>query len=395
MNKQAANYYDYAILGGGGAGLSAICHLHWAGALHNKRLLLVEPEIKQQHDRTWSFWESGQGPFESIVKHRWSSVGIHNTQHQNRYEIEPLAYKMIYSTDFYAYCNALIATLPQVERVQARAQAIQHIPEGVQFCANNTTYRCRWALSSLPHPLRAAEVTEPYLDQHFRGWFIRTLTPAFDPHHATMMDFRTPQSNETRFLYVLPTSTTEALVEVAIFSNQHLPSTAYDQIITNYLHDHWKITTLPNKKPNFHTIQEIYHTEQGVIPMTTYPYPYQDQHLLHIGLAGGQARPSTGYTFYNMQRQLAQLAKQLTTNVPKIKVAAPWPSRHLVYDATILSILQQQELVGEALFPLLFAKNPTPRVLRFLNAETSLLEELQLMATTPVLHFGRAFLRAL
>lgn len=386
---------DYAILGGGGAGLSLLCHLHWAGALENKQVLIVEPAKKQQHDRTWSFWESGEGPFEHLVKHRWPSVGVHNLQKQSAYHMAPLAYKVIHSPDFYDYCQDLIDRLPNVHILPERAEQIVAHQDQVSFSAAGQPYSAQWAFSSLPHPLRAEAVQVPYLDQHFRGWFIETEQPAFDPQHATIMDFRTPQLGETRFLYVLPTSPTEALVEVAIFSNQHLPAADYDQIITHYLHDHWQITGLGLKQEGYKSIKAIQHTEQGVIPMTTYPYPKQNGRLIHIGLAGGYARPSTGFTFHNMQRHFAQLAQQLAQGEENLQAPQPWPSRHLAYDATILSILQKQELAGEQIFPLLFANNPPERVLRFLDGKTSLLEEVQLMATTPMLTFGKAFVREL
>lgn len=62
-------HYDYAILGGGAAGLSLLCHLQKAGLAEGTRILVVEPEQKNSHDRTWSFWEREPGPFEEIVYH--------------------------------------------------------------------------------------------------------------------------------------------------------------------------------------------------------------------------------------------------------------------------------------------------------------------------------------
>ncbi|MEM9835901.1 MAG: lycopene cyclase family protein [Bacteroidota bacterium] len=401
--------YDYAILGGGGAGLSLLCHLHREGALQSKRLVIIEPQQKTKHDRTWSFWEEGVGPFESIVQHQWKSLGVHNDHHQATYPLTQFSYKLIRSSDLYAYVDDLLRELPNVDRISAYATNITPSESGVTFTAGDEEYSATWAFSSLPHELRHNEIEEPYLDQHFRGWFIRTEQPTFDPDHATLMDFRTPQYDETRFFYVLPTSPTEAMVEIAIFSNTHLRREAYDQAITNYLSEHWNLLAAPGSKKDCCSDTplwgepkaggacyfEVYHTEQGVIPMTTYPYPRQHGRLLHIGLGGGYARPSTGYTFYNMQKKLRTLAQDLANESAQVRGHRPWPKRHILYDATLLDILDKGRLMGADVFPDLFRRNPTARVLRFLNGETSLMEELQLMSTTHIPTFARAFVAQL
>lgn len=377
---------DYAIIGGGGAGLSMLCHLHWSGALEGKRLVIIEPDQKTEHDRTWSYWEMGEGPFEHLVYHRWNSIGVHNDESSATYQLGPMGYKLIRSIDFYAYCKDLIGGLSDVEWIYAKAEGITVESDStVTFQAGGKNYHANWAFSSLPHPIDYRKVKQPYLDQHFRGWFVRTEQDAFDPDHATLMDFRTEQSGETRFLYVLPFSKRKAIVEIAIFSNNHLSADQYDLYIKEYLQTHWPQTGK----------YEIYHTEQGNIPMTTYPFPTQKGHLIYIGLGGGQARPSTGYTFYNMQVRLSALAKEFASKGAAVTKIKAWPDRHLLYDATLLNLLQSEQLAGANLFPDLFAKNPSTRVLQFLSGETSLLQELKLMSTTNLPAFGASFVKQL
>ena len=43
------------------------------------------------------------------------------------------------------------------------------------------------------------------------------------------MDFSVPQKGNTRFMYVLPISATEALVEYTLFSEHLLEKTAYEE----------------------------------------------------------------------------------------------------------------------------------------------------------------------
>lgn len=370
--------YDIAVLGGGLAGLSLLYHLLKADKLIGRRVLLVDPEGKKSaHDRTWSFWEAEPGPFEDLVYHSWTTVTVHDATRNLVCPLHPYTYKLIRSTEFYEFTNAAIDASGAVTRLTGFAEDILPSETGVAFRVGEDRYHVGRAFSSLPLHLRPRQIDQPYLDQHFRGWYIRTQEDVFDPSVAAMMDFRTPQHDETRFLYVLPFTKRRAIVEVAIFSNDHLHTEEYDDIISTYIKDYWTQGDY-----------EIEHQEAGNIPMTTYPFPRQDGNLIYIGLRGGAARPSTGYTFYGLQRQLMALAENFPGDVPK-----PWRSRDLLYDATILRILQDRSLPGDQVFTDLFERNPTGRLLTFLNGQSSFTQELALMSTTEIGEFGKSFVK--
>ncbi|MEM1359029.1 MAG: lycopene cyclase family protein, partial [Bacteroidota bacterium] len=361
-------HYDLAILGGGLAGLSALYHLEKAGKLAGKRIALVDPEgRKSGHDRSWSFWENTPGPFEHLVYHRWPRVTVHNLEKSLDCDLGDYEYKFIRSTEFYDYVNEVLDGVAGLERIQAKADEVVSTPKGVTFKVKGQTYSADLAFSSLPLHLRPRQIKQPYLDQHFRGWFIHTEEDVFDPEVAALMDFRTPQNGEPRFFYVLPTSARRAMVEIAIFSNNHLVTEEYDRLIADYLRDYW--TTAP------YTIE---HTEGGNIPMTTYPFVEREHNLIYIGMRGGATRPSTGYTFYGLQRQL----KKITATFPNLGNISPWPRRHILYDATLLRILQDRRLPGDEVFVDLFDTNPPERLLAFLNGETSLGQEINIMSST-------------
>ncbi len=370
--------YNIAVIGGGLAGLSILYHLEQAGKLTGKRVLLVDPERKREHDRTWSFWEAGEGVFEHLLHHRWDRVALHNSTTHCTCDLRPYAYKVILSDAFYGHVNGVLDQVEGLTRVRQGATQLQTGRDHGSFLLEGKQVKADIVFSSLPHPLDYREVKQPYLDQHFRGWFIETEEDVFDPAMATLMDFRTPQRGETRFFYVLPFSKRRAMVEIAIFSNTHLATEEYDAIIGDYIRAQW------TRRP-----YQIYHTEAGNIPMTTYGYPRRHGNLIYIGLGGGAARPSTGYTFYGLQRQLMRMAAAF----PDLSDTSVWPEKHLMYDATLLRILEQGRLPGEEVFVNLFRDNPPARVLAFLNGESSLMQELQLMATTPIGVFGTTFLR--
>ncbi|MEP6845553.1 MAG: hypothetical protein ABI861_06100 [Panacibacter sp.] len=61
----------------------------------------------------------------------------------------------------------------------------------------------------------------------------------------------------------------------------------------------------------------------------------------------------------------------------------------------MLNVLQHDKLGGDRIFADLFKKNPPQRVLRFLDNETNLSEELKLMSSVPMAVFLPAAMREL
>jgi len=69
------------------------------------------------------------------------------------------------------------------------------------------------------------------------------------------------------------------------------------------------------------------------------------------------------------------------------------PKRFRFYDNTLLHILYHRKLQGKDIFSRLFAKNNPVQVLRFLDNESTLREELKIISTLPTLPFLKAALK--
>ena len=378
-----ANHYDFIVTGAGAAGRSFAYQLT-RSTLRDKRVLLIDRAEKtaDTHDRTWCFWEQGEGPFEAVVKHRWPILWCYQGKMERRLEIAPYQYKMILSGDYYAYTDAHLTGFPNVERLYGSVTALTQTDKAVQVTVDGVTYTADWCINSLPGS-RIDKSRVNYLDQHFRGWFIRTEEPVFDPGEAVMMDFRIPQEGDFRFMYVLPTSQREALVEVAIFSNEHLRAEAYDQIIGDYLTKHW---------PGLGSFT-VERREMGNIPMTDHPFTPHDGRIVNLGLHGGDTRASTGYTFLYIHRRVARIIAHLEQHgTPLAPTPCSW-RRHRRYDQLMLRVLEQGLYPGDELFGQLFAKNEPRRLLSFLNAESKVTDELGVMSSAPMSAFLRALLQ--
>jgi lycopene beta-cyclase len=111
--------------------------------------------------------------------------------------------------------------------------------------------------------------------------------------------------------------------------------------------------------------------------------------VVRLGTAGGATRPSTGYTFAAMQRQARSVAAALLAGADPLPPPA-YPARHRWMDSVLLRALDRGLVDGPSLFTRLLLGNPPERVLRFLDGDTSPLEELGIMRATPTLAMARA-----
>jgi lycopene beta-cyclase len=359
--------FDIIILGAGAAGLSLAHHLGLAGL--GGRVLVIERNQTRVNDRRWSFWESTDGPFETLVSRRWDHIQVFGHGFGQRFDINPNAYKMIRGADFYAHMDAYLERQPNITRVYGDVQRIEDETDGAKVWVDGQPYRGRWVFNSIVW----SSTPKPgyhHLLQHFKGYVLETKTPAFDPSVATFMDFRTPQHGDTRFVYVLPTSPTRALVEYTVFSGSLLPDPDYDAGLRAYLNDILKLGDF--------TILE---TESGVIPMTDAPFELQPRpHVMNIGTAGGCTKPSTGYTFRHIQAQSARIVESLQQTGQPFYAVPRW-ERHRWMDSVLLRVLATGREDGSHVFTRLFQTNPVHRVLEFLNENTTLADDIALMST--------------
>ncbi len=381
---KAPHAYDYIIAGMGAAGLSLAVHLARSGVLADKKILLIDKERKEQNDRTWCFWETAPGPFEPVVFQHWSRAWFHAPGFEALLDLEPYTYKMIRGIDYYRYCFDFLAGFPQVELLFAPVEDMVSGDGYAEVRAGGTTYRAQYVFNSIlfekPRPVPG----KYYLLQHFKGWVVETAKPAFKPGEATLMDFRPSQEHGTTFVYVMPFSETEALVEYTLFSEALLPDHAYDDGIRDYLRRFMDITDFRVKS-----------AEYGVIPMTNHRFTRREGHLVHIGTAGGQTKASSGYTFRFIQKHVAAISDSLQRHGHPFDTPTVMVDRFYWYDSVLLNILHHRTLEGWYVFRELFRKNKASTILRFLDNETTLAQEFRLLNTLPQWPFMKAGLREL
>jgi len=373
--------YDFIIIGAGAAGLMMAVGMVKDPAFKDKSILLLDKDAKKTNDRTWCFWEQGPGPFDSIVYKSWDYIYFAGKEYNNSLSIAPYSYKMVQGIDFYANYLGRIQKYPNIDFVQETVKEIAEFPSHVGVVTSEHHYKGKQVFDSRFHYDKIQNRSKyPILQQHFIGWFVKTKQPVFNASQATFMDFSIEQKGNTRFMYVLPFSETEALVEYTLFSEKLLPEQEYEMAIEQYMAAHFKCTDF-----------EIVEKEKGSIPMTCYEFSqHNTQRIFYIGTAGGWSKPSTGYTFKNTAKKSAKLIEFLKTNKPLRKFTRK--NRYWYFDLLILNILYRNNELGRSIFEALFKKRSPQLIFKFLDEETTWYEDIWItMAPKPLPFFKSLF----
>jgi lycopene beta-cyclase len=363
--------YDFAIIGAGAAGLHVALAMLENEFFAQKKILILDKEEKTRHDITWCFWEKGTGKWDDIVSYSWESGAFISSSTYIPLKLPPYQYKMIRSEDFYALAKKQIRNLENMEWKQMTVEEVRQEEDSYTILSGEgSSFMARFVLDSRIDSAFFKK-KDPYFRvwQHFKGWVIETQERVFDPETFTMMDFRAKHQETTSFIYILPTSQTTALVEFTLFSPDLLEEKEYDDAIETYLTE---VMLLSEYK--------VLEEEKGVIPMTDYPFHLKNtSNHVQIGTAGSWVKPSSGYSFKNSEKNARRLVENLHQG--KRPDSGIIKSRFRLYDTLFLDRLYRANDTGEDLFVTMYSKNHIHSIFKFLDEETTFIEDLRMMST--------------
>jgi lycopene beta-cyclase len=358
--------YDFIIVGAGASGLSLACHLA-ASPLRDRSILLVEKSLREHANKTWAFWEKAGTPvpFSDIAFHSWRRLLVATPGRTLALGARPYVYKAIRSGDFYCYAHERLSAFANIDFLEGDAGAIEDGEGGARIRVGGDQYEGRWVFDSRFslgsfHP----DLRYCYLRMQIRGWEIETESPSFDPQIATFMDFRTPQPTRdvgggVRFLYVLPSHGPHALVEHVAC----IPAAG------KLMHEHEEEQALKNyiEGPLGVRGYAVVSQEQGINPMTDYPFPRRrSHHVMAIGIAGGMLKPSTGFAFARIQRDSAAIVSSLLEHGQPFDVPHSGWAYRLSEPLMLWAMARHGEIMGP-LLGALFTVGRTRKILSFLD----------------------------
>ena len=315
MSDKTSNYIANRIavdcLGAGCAALSLAAR---ASEFANHHFTIIDPETHKADDHIWGFWAM---PWLSSAsdgaRKQWFKWRIISPDRMIERSSQDHHYSAIHRYEWLKKCRK------------------KALAAGVDFRSKQSQKTALQILDSRPPSMK-----DGVMLQHFSGYEITTDRDVFDSTTAILMDFRCDQSRGMHFIYCLPFGARNALVESTLFSTELAPKPFYDSAIRRYLTeiigiDDYRITR----------------REKGIIPMAT--LPQRDPHLAGIGANGGAIRPSSGYAFSFIQKQIDQIIASAKPGQP-LTVKTPHSRFELFMDGIFLRVIRHHPALAPQIF---------------------------------------------
>ncbi|WP_158730122.1 MULTISPECIES: lycopene cyclase family protein [unclassified Flavobacterium] len=371
-------HHDYIFTGAGLSALMTVYKMVQSGSFADKSILLLDENSKKTNDRTWCFWKTTDSIWEPAISKKWDSALFANAAFRRDLDLQPYHYNMVKGLDFYNQVFDLLSKQTNVTFLNQKVLTIEESETIILIQTESESFSCSKLFNSIYHKQKAENQTKyPVLQQHFIGWFIKSEQAVFNNEQATFMDFSVEQRGNTRFMYVLPTSKTEALLEYTLFSHQHLKKEEYENEIQQYI-----------QKLGI-TNYEIVEKEKGSIPMTCYPFwKSNTKNVINIGTSGGWTKASTGYTFKNSDKKSSELVAFLQRETDFTKFHKK--TKFWYYDLLLLDILDRKNELGSHIFSSMFKKGNPAVIFKFLDEETTLIEDIRVILKCPKMLFIKA-----
>ena len=300
---------EIEVIGAGCAGLGLAAALAEAGL---DEIHLVTKEMPANRpDHIWGFWgEASLQPAMRLARHHWprwqiaDETGIithHSTDH---------AYHALQASHWLASCQARLDA-HEDSCVIRQDEAAEEVTAAIRFDS------------------RPPQLPTNVLYQHFLGQYVTSDRPIFDPGCALLMDFRCDQSQGMHFIYLLPFSETEALVESTLFTAEIASDEYYRTAITAYLSRFYASASFT-----------ITGEEKGALPLCEIAQTPKKNEIA-IGARGGALRPSSGYGFVFIQRHITKLVRHYQQS-GEWRPQAPHSPLQLWMDRVFLRVIEGQ-----------------------------------------------------
>lgn len=369
--------FDFVFIGMGASNSLILISLIKKGLLNNKKVAIFETDKKIKNDKTFCFWAS---PDELIVQElapiiskSYKNIKVNAKRIES---IESCPYYRVRSIDLYDFLRQVLAD----NQIKIYTEAVKKIKGKKPFYKIETlseTFESNYIFDSRPPVFDSSSTTDISLIQSFYGLHVKCENEVFKADTFDMMNFDIQQHGFTQFMYVIPFSSNEALVELTRFDAEKIDLTYAKDLLDNFIRREFG---------NYETLDE----EIGVIPMTTQiNSPSEHEGVLNTGSSANLIKPSTGYGFKNMFN-FAELVSTRIANDDFIginKMVLPSKKRYKFYDRLLLMILLRWPALGKTIFTQLFDKISIHTIFSFLEEKSSFREEIKIFKALPILPF--------
>ena len=354
------------IIGGGCAALSLA---GLSKSLNEYKInLYVGNQNKKINDHFWGFWKnkSTETAF-NISDYSWSHWSIITYESKQILSSNTYPYCVIRRSKWLDYC------LSQINNKRVNIVQEDALVRNNDLFVYNNKIEGKYIFDS-----RQPKIPSNILLQHFEGYIITSEKNIFDDKTVTLMDFRCDQSKGMHFIYLLPLNKNSALVESTIFSKNIEKPSFYLNAIKLYLRKYYNLTKFVKS-----------HHEKGIIPM--HDITVNSKFTYNIGTRGGAVRPSSGYAFTFIQKQVFQIKSQLISK-GKIKTSVH-KKLDLFLDRIFIKVIELNPQIAPKIFSNLAKGINGDEMAMFMSGDCSFFTKFKIIKSMPKIPFMMAFLK--
>ncbi len=352
-----------------GGGCAAFSFARLSNHLPNYRFnLFIGKNKDKPKDHFWGFWKNNFNDEAFMnANHTWTKWAI-QTKHSRH----------ILESKKHPYCVIKRQKWLDVCKRTCKSKKIKIFEKNVYEKSNKLFTHDEKIEGDLIFDSRPPSIPNNTLLQHFEGFVINSTKDVFDDKTVILMDFRCDQSKGLHFIYLLPFSKRKALVESTMFSKKIANKKFYSVEISKYLRRYFNLDKFT--KSNH---------EKGVIPM--HYISKNSEGIYNIGTRGGAVRPSSGYAFTFIQKQVFQIVSQLikgrtvSTNIHK--------KLDLFLDNIFINVINEFPLLAPKIFSTLAKTLNGDEWAKFMSGNSNLLIICKIILSMPKLPFIKSFLR--
>ena len=353
--------YDYIFTGFGASTCILLREMDIKGLLKKKKSLIIDPNTKNENDKTFCFWAKKTDDiykeYQDIISNEWSKIQISDFEAKS---IAPLFYFHINSIDLYNSAkkiikkNNIISKIDSVSKINENK--ITEVIVGSDKYLGDKIIDCR--------TINMNHLTEEkIIYQSFIGFKVKLKSKNFDSNTFNLMDFRVEQKEGTQFVYTLPYSDDRGLVELTRFADNIIEKNNSELILDKYIKNHFGEYELLTK-------------EIGLIPMSTKKFSNNNnKKIIELGTRAGNIKPSTGYGFKKMYNHSKYIC-----NIDLKKSLVKTKRKFQIYDELLLIILNKWPKYGKEIFLKLFKNSDYNLILKFLDEKTNLRDDIKIFS---------------
>lgn len=363
-------HFDYVFVGAGLANLSLLHQMSSHTFFKEKTIAIIEPNEKNENDRTWCFWAKSPSGYRS-ASHEWSSLNFRSAYYHKNQNISPYKYYHIASKDFYQETIQKVSEKLNIKWFRHSLKSIELHQGKTSLSIDNNEIITASLVFNSSLKFSGNLISPECLKQHFFGFKIRAIKKDLPFDTVCLMDFSLNKDDKAvQFGYIIPFNEREALIEYTEFSTKIRDKGEYKEFLLAYL-SQMDVSDY-----------EVCETEFGIIPMSDQVFKdRQNDFFINMGSAAGLTKATTGYTFQFIQKDCENVIRSLLNNS-----TIPMRSslkRFKFYDRLLLKIIRDEPWQVRNIMEKLFARNKFSRVLRFLDEESSLLSEIRIFVSIP------------